>query len=180
MPTAIALLRGINVGGKNMIPMADLRGLLESLGFGDVRTLLQSGNVVFHHDGRSSTQLEELLEVQTELRFKLRVDYCVRSFAELELVIEGNPFKKEAETEPSHLIAMFLKGAVKADGESALRAANKGPETFHLRDRQLYAFYPDGMGNSKFTGALIESRLGTRCTGRNWNTVLKLAAMAKV
>ncbi len=179
MPNTIALLRGINVGGRNIVPMAELRDLIESLGFTDVKSLLQSGNVVFQNEGRSSSDLERILEEQTEKRFKFKIDYVVRSLAEWDDLIEGNPFKSEAETNPGHLVATLTKGVIEPSKFEALRAAIKGSEIAHLGSSHLYITYPDGIGESKLTNALLESKLGLRCTARNWNTVLKLAALAR-
>jgi uncharacterized protein (DUF1697 family) len=179
MHTHIALLRAINVGGRNLIPMADLRAMIESVGHESVQTLLQSGNVVFKAKAGSAA-LERALEQQTEKRFRFHVDYFVRSAAEWETIIRRNPFPREAKRDPARFVAVCLKDSPSAEQIAALRAAIRGPEVFEADGRQLYAVYPNGQGTSKFTTALIESRLATRGTARNWNTVLKLAALASV
>ena len=92
--------------------------------------------------------------------------------------IADNPFPREAERDPGHLLAYFLKGTAQAEHVEALQAAIKGREIVRGEGRQAYIFYPDGIGRSKLTVALIEKKLGTRATGRNWNTVLKLGALA--
>lgn len=177
MPTHIALLRAINVGGRNIIAMAALREMFESLGFANVRTLLQSGNVVFDGERKSAAALEKLLESETEKRFGFAVEYVVRAANEWAGVIDENPFEQAAQDDPSHLVVVFLKNAPDAKSVNDLQAVIKGPEVVRAVGKQLYTVYPDGIGRSKLTIGLIEKTLGTRGTGRNWNTVLKLAAM---
>ncbi len=173
----IALLRGINVGGKNLVPMSELRDLGATLGLTAVRTLLQSGNLVFQSPKRSAAALERLLEAETAKRFGFAVDYFVRTGAELQAVIAGNPFPEAAERDPSHLVVMFHKEAPREENVAALRAAIRGRETVRAHGKHLFVVYPDGIGTSKLTGALIEKQLGSRGTARNWNTILKLAGM---
>ncbi|MFI5267588.1 MAG: DUF1697 domain-containing protein, partial [Chloroflexota bacterium] len=111
-------------------------------------------------------------------RLDLRTDFFVRSVDEWAGVIAGNPFLDEAERDPSHLVVLFLKAAPDASAVEALRAAVVGPEVIRAERRQLYITYPEGIGRSKLTNTLIERKLGTRGTGRNWNTVLKLKELA--
>ena len=174
----IALLRGINVGGHNQVAMADLRDLLTQLGLADVRSLLQSGNLVFGANGRSAAQLERLLETEAAKRIDLQTDFFVRTAKEWKDVVARNPFRKEAARDPGHLVVMFLKGAPSVTGVKALQMAITGPEVVAAAGKHLYIVYPDGIGRSRLTNALVDKQLGTRGTGRNWNTVLKLAALA--
>lgn len=175
----IALLRGINVGGRNRVAMSDLRNLLTKLGIRRAQSLLQSGNVVFESERRTVAELERLLELQTEKHLNVRADYMVRTAKEWKEIVECNPFPGEARDDPSHLIVMFLKKPPTAEDVKALRAAIRGPEMVRADGRQAYITYPAGIGRSKLTPALIESKLGCRGTGRNWNTVLKLLALAE-
>lgn len=177
MTVHIALLRGINVGGNKMVAMADLRALVASLGFSDVRTLLQSGNVVFRSQGKAAARLETLLETEVEKRFGLETSFIVRTAAEWDDAIAKNPFPAEAESDPARLVVMFLKAAPDAAAVKALQAAIKGRETVRADGRQAYLVYPDGQGSSKLTINVIEKHLGSRGTARNWNTVRKLAAL---
>jgi len=174
----LALLRGINVGGHKQISMADLRDLLTQLGLADVRSLLQSGNLVFGATGRTSAQLERLLETEAEERLALETDFFVRTAKEWEGVVAHNPFGNEAARDPGHLVVMFLKHASSATGVAALQSAIKGREVVAAAGKHLYIVYPDGIGRSRLTNTVIDKQLGTRATGRNWNTVLKLAALA--
>jgi uncharacterized protein (DUF1697 family) len=179
MPNHIALLRAINVGGRNLVAMSDLRDLLERLGFAGAKTLLQSGNLIFQSDQRTGAALERLLEVETEKRFRIPVDYFARTAEEWEKVVARNPFPKEAKTDPGHLLVVFLKEAPEAKNVRALQSAIRGPETVRSDGKQLYVVYPAGVGTSKLTNTLIERTLGSRGTGRNWNTILKLAALVR-
>jgi uncharacterized protein (DUF1697 family) len=173
-----ALLRAVNLPGYKQVGMTDLRELLEALGLADVRSLLQSGNLAFRGKARASVSLERMLEAEAAKRLALETDFFVRSAEEWTEVIADNPFPREAERDPGRLIVFFLKGTTGAEHVKALQAAIKGPEIVRGEGRQAYIVYPDGIGRSRLTAALIEKKLGTRGTGRNWNTVLKLDALA--
>jgi uncharacterized protein (DUF1697 family) len=179
MSTLIALLRGTNVGGHKQVAMSELRAVLEALGFAGVRSLLQSGNLIFQSDRSTGTALERVLEVETAKRLQVSVDYFVRSAREWKTIVSANPFPNEAQRDPSHLVAMVLKTAPQQENLKALRAAVKGPEIIRSLGKQLYIVYLAGMGRSKLTHSLIERNLGSWGTGRNWNTVLKLAALCE-
>ena len=176
--THIALIRGINVGGHRAVAMSDLRDMLAELGFDDPRSLLQSGNLVFRSNARTDASLRRLLESEAEKRLRLRADFFIRSAKEWREVVARNPFRKEAERDPSHLVVMFLKVAPDANDVKAVQAAIVGSEIVRSDGRHLYIVYPAGIGKSRLTNVLIEKNLGIRGTARNWNTVLKLAALA--
>jgi len=175
--THIALLRAINVAGRNRVSMADLRDLLAELGFANVQSLLQSGNLVF--DGRAGTpaRLESLLEQAAKDRLQLETAFFVRTAKEWAEIVAGNPFPDEAKLDPAHLVVLLLKGAPDREHVTALETAIFGREVVQAGGRQLYIVYPDGIGRSRLTNALIEQKLGTQGTARNWNTVLKLASL---
>lgn len=179
MAVHIALLRAVNVGSHGQVPMAKLRELVGSLGFGRVRSLLNSGNLVFSSSGMAAEELEELLERETARRLDLHTEYLVRGADEWASAIAHNPFSEEAERDPSHLLVMFLKATPAPAAVEALRSAVAGPEVIAAGVRHLYITYPAGIGRSRLTTALIESKLGTRGTGRNWSTVLKLDELAR-
>ncbi len=179
MTSYVALLRGINVGGHKQISMASLLDLVTKLGLADVRSILQSGNLVFLARGRTSLQLEQVLEAETEKRLDIRVEFFVRTAEEWKTIVARNPFGKEAGRDPSRLLVMFLKNAPTAKQVDTLRAAMSGPETAHVDGRHAYIVYPDGIGRSRLTSNLVEKRLATSGTGRNWNTVLRLDALAR-
>jgi uncharacterized protein (DUF1697 family) len=176
--TFIALLRGINVGGHQKVAMADLRALAAGLGFADPRSVLQSGNLVFQAGARPTGPLEQRLERETEKRLHLQTDFIIRTGAEWKAVIARNPFPEPAARDPSHLVVVFFKDPPKAADVAALQAAIAGREVFRADGRQAYITYPDGIGDSRLTNALIERTLRVRGTARNWNTVMKLGALA--
>lgn len=177
MHARIALLRAINVGSKTKLPMAELKATFEVLGYANVRTLLQTGNVIFDGDGRDA-EVEARVEAALAERVGLATEVLVRTAAEWRAIIEANPFPQAARDDPSHMVVTPLKAAPGPDAVAALRAAIKGREQVEVRGRCAYLVYPDGIGTSKLTIKIIEGKLGTKGTGRNWNTVLKLADLA--
>jgi uncharacterized protein (DUF1697 family) len=179
MTTYVGVLRAINLGPYNRIAMSDLRAMLEKLGFGDPKTLLQSGNIIFKSDSRSGASLEQQLEAASTRVLRVTTDYFVRSAKEWQEIVDGNPFKKEAAREPGRLLMMCLRDAPLPAQVKALQASISGGELVKTRGRHAYFVYPDGIGRSKLTIQKIEKTLGTRGTGRNWNTVLKLAELSQ-
>jgi uncharacterized protein (DUF1697 family) len=177
--TYVALLRGINVGGHKKVAMADLRDLLTHLGFRDARSLLQSGNLVFRGDSRARALLERRLETEAAKRLALHTHFMVRTAKEWQSVIARNPFPEEAERDPGHLLVLFLKAAPSSAAVKALQSAITGPEVVRADGTHAYVTYPAGIGRSRLTNAVIEAKLGTRATGRNWNTVLKLGDLTE-
>ncbi len=170
-------LRAINVGGKNLVAMSALRELIEREGFENPRTLLQSGNAVFEGPAATSAALERRFQAAIASKLRVECDCLVRTAKEWNALIAANPFAREAEKDPQHLLVILLKAAPAPQAVTALRTAIPGRERVEALGRQLYAVYPDGIGNSKLTLPLIEKHLGTRGTGRNWNTALKIAVM---
>jgi uncharacterized protein (DUF1697 family) len=177
LTTHVALLRGVNVGGRKVVPMAALRALATEIGLTNPRTLLQSGNLIFQ-SGAAPAELEARLEAEAERRLGLATRFMVRTAAEWDAIIAANPFPEEAQRDPSHLVVMALQRAPEPTTVEALRFAIVGRERVEARGRELYLVYPDGIGTSKLTNTMIERQLGVRGTGRNWNTALKLAAAA--
>jgi len=179
MTTYIALLRGINVGGHNMVAMKELRALCERLGLENVTTLLQSGNVVFQSASRDASALEAKLEQETARKLGVKPAYFIRTADEWASLVKRNPFREEAERDPGHLLAVAMKHAPGPAAVKALRAAIVGREIVEMRGRDGYFYYPDGVGRSKLTPNLIDKHLGGSGTARNWNTVLKLLALTR-
>jgi len=157
--------------------MADLRDLMTRLGFEDGQSLLNSGNLVFRARAKSTTDLERVLEMETKKRLGLETQYFVRTVDQWKDVVAKNPMPKEAERDPGHLVVGCLKDAPEAKAEKALNAVIPGREVAHVIGHHVYIYYPDGIGTSKLTAALIDRALGTRGTARNWNTVMKLGGV---
>jgi uncharacterized protein (DUF1697 family) len=184
MATHVALLRGINVGGRNKVAMADLREVVESLGHGDVATYIQSGNVVFTSEDTDTAALAAKLERALEQAVGVRSSVVVLSRAELAKVIADNPFPDEAN--PKHLHAVFRGAKVDAKEAAAIadaerRAGDKGGrDQARVVGRTVYLRTPDGLGRSELAARLARSSpaAGDRGgTARNWATVTKLLAM---
>ncbi|MFD5625101.1 DUF1697 domain-containing protein [Streptomyces sp. NPDC127072] len=175
MTTYAALLRGINVGGSKKVPMAELRTLLEGLGYDGVRTYLQSGNAVFTAGHGDEESLAAELAAAIERHFGFTVGVLVRDHAHLRAVREGCPFPA-AELEAKQLHVTYFSGPVDPERFAPVDQAAFLPEEFRLGDRVLYLYAPDGLGRSKLAEALSRPRLlkGFTATTRNWNTVVKL------
>ena len=177
MTTYVALLRGINVGGNKMVAMAALREALTDMGFTDVRTLLQSGNVVFRAAATSPAKLEAQLEQAIAKRLGVTADFHVRTGAEFQAVMDANPFRAEAAADPSHVLVTFYRAPLDPAKVKAFQAAIAGRELVRANGRHHYMTFPDGIGTSKAV-VIMDKILGARGTSRNWNTMTKLAALA--
>lgn len=164
MHMQVALLRAVNVAGHHPVSMARLSVFFEELGFENVKTLLQSGNVVFHGEAT-----ETMLEHAAKKRLGLQTDFLVRSAEQWRTIVDRNPFAHEAKDDPGRLVVAVLKGRGKPFNWA-------GPEIVRADGTHAYIYYPNGQGRSKLTTAVLDKNLGTRCTARNWNTVLKIAA----
>src|SRR5581483_4573248 len=179
MPVMICMLRGVNVGGHNKISMETLRGICASLKFQDARTYVQSGNVVFRTDQRSEARVAASLENAIESKLGFRPAVVLRKAADFRAVIAANPFRARKDIHHGKLLVSFLSARPTADAWDELRKIKADPEELRIADRELYIYFPDGMGRSKFPWAKLDKILGTPATGRNWNTVLKRSKRAK-
>jgi uncharacterized protein (DUF1697 family) len=177
MPAFVALLRAVNLPGHNKITMADLKKIAEGCGLSNARTLLASGNLVFECTMKDSGAVEALVERTLSKKLGIDTPVIVRSAAEWRAVVKANPFPAEAKQDPGHLLVMPLKDAPAPGRVEDLQKAIAGRERVKARGRELYLVYPDGVGRSKLTGALIDRKIGIAGTARNWNTALKLLAM---
>lgn len=175
MQTWIALLRGINVGGKNILPMAELRNDLETLKLRNVRTYIQSGNVVFDAASKSAAALAGKITRCIEERHGFRPRLLLLTPAQLTAAIEANPFPK-AVSEPKTLHFFFLAEPARDADLQALEAVKARTEAYALTDAVFYLHAPDGIGRSKLA-ARAETHLGVVATARNYRTVEKLVAM---
>ena len=178
MESYVALLRAVNLAGAHQIRMAELKELFLERGFADVESLLQSGNIAFRAEATPEEELERGLEQAVAQRFGLVTEIFVRHAADLRRVVQGNPFPAEAKLDPAHLTVAFLKEAPGPEEWLALRSAIRGPERVEGSGRHGYIVYPDGIGRSHLTPAIIERTLGTPATSRNWNTVTRLDQLA--
>ncbi len=172
----VALMRGINVGGKNLLPMKALAAMFDQAGCTEVATYIQSGNVVFGGEAKMAAGLETRIARQVAEQFGLRVPVMVRSAAELEKVIASNPFIAEG-AEEDMLHVSFLADLPDVEKVAGLDAVRSSPDEFVVLGREIYLRLPNGAARTKLTNAYFDSKLRTVSTMRNWRTVLKLAAL---
>ena len=170
----IALLRGINIGPRQRVSMPELRELIEGLGYTDVETLVQSGNVVFTSRAAPAT-LEKKLEQEIELQLGVDPAVVVRTRDELAAAIDANPF--DVPSNPKDLHLTFLSGEPDAHAREKLEATDFGVDRLAFAGREIYILYEDGMGRSELAKQLTRAKLGVTATDRNWNTVTKLLEM---
>lgn len=176
MAVYVALLRNINVGGHPKLAMADLRKAVENLGYEDVRTYIQTGNIVLTAAQTTPAEIGAALEKLISAEFGVTSTAIVRSASEMASVAGANPFEKVAQS-PSHLHVTFLAGTPERDA-GELDSARGAGEQFELNGQELYLHCPNGYGRTKLNTGLVEKRLGVRATTRNWNSVTTLAAMS--
>lgn len=169
----IALLRGVNVGGNGKVNMAQLRAVCEGMGLQNVRTYIQSGNIVFR--GKPAG-IGPRLEAEIERAFGVKTFAVIRTGKELRAITERNPLPG---VEPAKLLVSFLRAAPSAEAVEAVHQMGITPEEIHILGSEMFIHFPIGQGNSKLPMAKIERTLGTSGTGRNWNTVTALLAMAE-
>ena len=171
----IALLRGINIGPRQRVKMPELRELIEGLGYTDVQTLVQSGNVVFTSRAKPAS-LETKLEQEIEKQLGVDPKVVVRTRDELAAAIEANPF--EVPQDPKNLHVTFLADEPDQDAVKKLEALDFPPDELKLAGREIYILYANGSGRSELAQQLGRAKLGVAATDRNWNTVTKLLEMA--
>ena len=174
----IALLRGINVGGHNSLPMAGLRDLCAGLGWQDVRTYIQSGNIVFNAKGKQP-DLESELEKAINQEFGLRIPVIVRSAKQWAGYVDQNPLPDDSDKEPNMVHLALAKSRPAAGAADRLQERAKDGERVLQAGDALWIHYPKGAGRSKLTPVLFDKLAGSPVTSRNWRTVLKLQEMVR-
>ncbi len=174
--TYVALLRGINVGGKHKLPMKELAEVFSTSQCKDVRTYIQSGNVVFCAAPDQVKRLAAALEKKIEARFGFPVPVILRSHEQLARVVRANPFLSRTGSEKM-LYVVFLANEPRAEAITKLDPQRSPGDEFQVVGSEVFLYLPNGAGNSKLTNAYFDSRLSTIGTARNWNTVLKLLEM---
>jgi uncharacterized protein (DUF1697 family) len=173
-----ALLRGINVGGRKKIPMAELRALLASLGYADVVTHLQSGNAVFTAPEQSPQALAGAIAEGVTGGFGMDVKIVVRTHGELADVIRRSPLPDGPEN-PSRFFVAFLSAAPEADATDAMESMSFDPDRIWISEAEAFLWCPAGAADTKLPNNFLEKRLKVTATSRNWNTVLKLAELTR-
>ena len=178
MPVVISMLRGVNLGNRRM-KMETLRGMYEALKFEDVRTYVQSGNVIFRTDQRDENRLARQIEKAIENGFGFRSDVILRSGSEMREVLKENPFAERPGLDASKLLITFL---AKDPGKAAwdeVRQIKTDPEEVAIRAKELYIYFPVGMGRSKLPMRSFERALQVPGTGRNLRSVTKMLEIAE-
>lgn len=179
MKIYISMLRGINVSGSNKVRMTDLKLLYEELGFNEVITYIQSGNVIFKSSLKTTDLiLTNKIEHAITDKFKLNVPVIIRSINELKNIISSNPFLKENDINIEKLHVTFL--AQKPQGETVekIKVSDYLPDKFNLIEKEIYLYCPNGYGNTKLTNTFFENKLKVKATTRNWRTTNKLLELA--
>lgn len=176
--TYLALLRGINVGGKNKLPMKDLKEFFVEGRCTDVRTFIQSGNVLFKAPANLAAKIPTLVAARIAARFGYKIPVVLRTTDEISEVVTRNPFLEPGTAEDG-LHVMFLADLPGAQAVASLDPDRSPGDTFIVLGRDVYLRLPNGAGKSKLTNAYFDSKLGTNSTARNWRTVTKLLELMK-
>jgi len=179
MPAIVCLLRGVNLGGHNLIKMDDLRALCASLKCRNPQTYVQSGNVVFESGEKNQVTLSRKIAAAIERKCGFRPSVILRTAAELRGVVQRNPFAGRSGIEPGKLLVTFLAEKPARAAAAALKKRAISPEELHLIGSEIYVYFPNGAGRSRLNWSSLDKTLQTTGTARNWNTVTKLLAMAE-
>ena len=174
----IALLRGVNVSGRNLLKMQELRKCLDKIGFKNTRTYVQSGNIIFQSEILSSVTLAQMISESISRDFGLEVPVLVKTLSEIIAAIEENPFLPDQAENPESLYLTLLE---RKPEETQLEFIpdQSGPDRFIIINDRIYLYCPGGYGKTKFTNTFFEKKLKTIATTRNWNTLLQLHAMGR-
>ena len=179
MQTYISILRGINVGGHNKVDMAGLKTMYQELGFKEIISYIQSGNIIFQSDPHlPPNDLAKVIKEAILSKFKLTVPVIIRSIDEMQKVIEKNPFLKMADIDAEKLHVTFLAEEPVSEKVQLIAEADYSPDRFIIVDREVFLNCPSGYGNTKLNNTFFESKLKTAATTRNWKTVNKLFELA--
>jgi uncharacterized protein (DUF1697 family) len=179
MPVIISLLRAVNVGGNSIIKMEELRALYASLKLKDAQSYVQSGNVVFRTDETDLARLAKRIQAGIEKRFGARPEVILRTVSEMRDVVARNPFAKRRGIEPNKLQVSFLGARLEKVMCEQLKALPLVSEEIVPSGSELFIYFSNGIGKSKLPWAKVEKICAVPGTGRNWNSVMKLLAMAE-
>lgn len=179
MPVYISLLRGINLGAHKRMKMEKLRASCAGLGFEQVATYIQSGNLVFKAAKLSADAVSKKIEKQIECDFGFHADVITRSAEELKKIIASNPLLKEPGTDASKLHVVFLPGAPSTEAVKKLESVILAPDRVRVAGNEIYFYFPNGVSGSSLWKHNLDRVLGISGTMRNWNTVKKLVEMAE-
>ncbi len=180
MSPNIAFLRGVNMAGHNSLKMNDLSGLFQSLGFKDVRTYIQSGNVVFSdQSGKSVSELSVIIELAILKKFNYTVPAIIRNIYDLKQILSINPFINEENFNPGRMVAILLHEETTADQINKVSDVDYPPDKFKIIGSEIFVYCPNGFGKSKLYTNFFEKKMGVTGTARNWNTINTVLQMAE-
>jgi uncharacterized protein (DUF1697 family) len=181
MTTYISILRGINVSGYKKIRMAELKDLYEMIGFTEVVTYIQSGNVIFKaEDIVPAVHLGKKIEKAINAKYQFQVPVIIRTPAEIKKVLSSNPFLKEKGIDIERLAVTFLHDMPEAADIEQVRKFDFPPDRFQINGKEVFLHCPGGFGNTKYSNSFFENKLHTTATTRNWKTVGKLAELSLI
>jgi uncharacterized protein (DUF1697 family) len=179
MPVVISMLRGVNLGAHNRIKMDALCALYASLKLENACSYVQSGNVIFRTKEKNLAALAAKIQAAIEKKFGFRPEVILRTPDEFRKAIAANPFAARRNIEPGKLLVTFLSSEPGPEARAALDRFKDYPEELHLKDRELYIYFPNGAGRTKLPWSSVEKFLKVTGTARNWNSVTKMLAMAE-
>lgn len=178
METYISIVRGINVGGHRMINMNALKKMCSELNFTDIRTYVQSGNIVFKSKQTNIEKINALIQLAIKKEFGFDVPVITMTQGELEKTILLNPFIKNKSLDPSFFHVTFLSSEPTIEHRKQLTGINLKNDKCELSNRVIYLYCPEGYSNSKLTNSFFENRFQTTATTRNWRTINELFKLA--
>ncbi len=178
MQTYIALLRGINVSAQKMMKMTELLALCQGLGFANVKTYIQSGNVVFQTENLDIPEIERLIADKITEEFKFTVPVLVKNTTEWLGILQNNPFVNERREDPTKLHVTLLAGEPDPTRLATIAPALYAPDEFRVVENVIYLFCPNGYGRTKLHNNFFESKLKLNATTRNWKTMQELMHLA--
>ena len=176
----ISILRGINVSGKNLIKMADLRSSFEKMGFKQVSTYIQSGNIIFFAKQMQEDVIEQTISQHLKKDFGFEIPIIVLTKDALENIIERNPFAKDPDKDPAFIHVTFLASTPGNFNISEIESKKQDGEEFLLTDNSIYLYCPNGYGNTKLNNNFFEKKLQVKATTRNWRTTNELLKIAMI
>jgi uncharacterized protein (DUF1697 family) len=179
MAVLISMLRGVNLGPHNRIKMEDLRELYKSLQLRDPRTYVQSGNVIFRAKEKNEAMLAKKIQEGIGKKFGFRPEVIIRSAEELKQSLAANPFRIRRDVEPRKLLITFLSAEPPSEAQAVIRNLKIQREELHLLGRELFIYFPDGVGKSKLPWSSVEKLLKVTGTARNLNSVVKMLEIAE-
>lgn len=179
MEAIISILRGINVGGKNKIPMAELKGLYEKAGFKNVTTYIQSGNVVFSTDKPDLKSLPDKIQQFIFKKYGFKVPIIVRTIDEMQKVADTNPMLKNKSLDKEKMHVTFLSDKPQKEHQEKIAAYQYKPDEYIIGGKEVFVYCPQGYGNTKLSNTFFENKLKVSATTRNWRTVNELLKIGK-